>query len=110
MKYIDIKKGLSVVLTLCAVLGWWGVLYPEFTLLRGTYRVVYEDVFASEGQNTTELDKSTEVEETKTDSRELYWDILGADRSHIRLKSRLLTDWNALQGAEEWKHESANQQ
>lgn len=85
-------KGLSAVLTLCAVWGWWGALYPEFTLLRGTYRIVNEDTSVPDG---------TDVIESEADSRELYWEILDADCSRIRFKSRLLTEWIALQGAEE---------
>lgn len=84
--------GLSFVLTLCALWGWWGALYPEFTLLRGTYRIVCEDGSVPGGTN---------VIESEQDSRELYWEILDADSSRIRLKSRLLTEWNALQEAEE---------
>ena len=84
MKNILYKRGIFVILTLCAILGWWGALYPQFTLLRGTYRIVSED-----------------TSESQIDSSELYWEILDADRSRIRLKSRLLTDWKTLQEAEE---------
>lgn len=95
MKNFFIKKGISAVLTFCAVLGWWGAIYPQFTLLQGTYRIVYEDTFMEE--STAEPD----TKESEIDRRELYWEILNADSSHIRLKSRLLTDWKALQEAEE---------
>lgn len=98
MNHIFIKRGISIVLTLCAVLGWWGALYPQFTLLRGTYRIVYEDTSVQE--RTAETD-SIEDTEPQIDSSELYWEILDADRSRIRLKSRLLTDWKTLQEAEE---------
>lgn len=98
MKKLIIKKTISLVLMLCAVLGWWGALYPQFTLLRGTYNVVYEDISVPDGTEETE---SKELKELEIDSRELYWEILDADRSRIRFKSRLLTDWNALRGAEE---------
>lgn len=95
-KTISVKKGLSIALTLCALLGWWGALYPQFTLLRGTYDIVYED---------SDLPQGTSVEGSGVDSGRLYWGILDADSSHIRFKSRLLMEWNALQG--EGKHESA---
>lgn len=95
MSSVFIKKGISAVLTFCAVLGWWGAIYPQFTLLQGTYRIVYEEPSAAES------DTEPDMIESEIDSRELYWEILNADSSHIRLKSRLLTDWKALQEAEE---------
>ncbi len=87
-----VARSISAVLTLCAVWGWWGALYPEFTLLRGTYSIVSEDA---------SVPNETNMIESETDSRELYWEILGADPSRIRFKSRLLTEWSALQEAEE---------
>lgn len=97
------KRILSVVLAVCAAWGWWGAIYPQFTLLRGTYSVVYEQT-AEEADGTevagTETAR-TEADGMETDGRELYWQILNADRSRIKFRSRLITDWNALQKAEE---------
>lgn len=103
MRRIYIKKGISAILTLCAVLGWWGAIYPHFTLLRGTCRIVCEDASATGRETEADSDK------TEMNSTELYWEILDADSSHIRWKSRLLEDWKALQGAEERENESGNQ-
>ena len=38
----DMKRvltGVKTALCICAVLGWWGVLYPELVLTAETYRV-----------------------------------------------------------------------
>ncbi len=84
------KKIVSGCLAICAAMGWWGVLYPQFTLMEGTYEIV---------QETPEGTRETESE---LDSSELYWSILDADCGRIRFKSRLLTDWREF-------HESGNQ-
>ncbi len=75
------------VLAVCAALGWWGAVYPQFTMVKGTYEIVYED-----GSAQTECD-AAEAE----DGRDVYWEILEADRGQIRFKSRLLTEIKALQ-------------
>ena len=78
-----IRNSLAIVLIGCAALGWWGALYPQFTLLSGTYEVIYEEDHLEDMQ----------------DKRELYWQILSADRSQIRMKSKILEDWKALREA-----------
>lgn len=87
------KKTLSAVMALCAALGWWGALYPQFTLVDGTYRIVKEE-------SATDTEEC--VTESEPEGNELYWSILDADCSRIRLKSRLLTEWSEF-------HESGNQ-
>ena len=87
------KKTLSAVMALCAALGWWGALYPQFTLVDGTYRIVMEETV----QGTAAC-----IVESEPEGNELYWSILDADSSRIRLKSRLLTEWSEF-------HESGNQ-
>lgn len=87
------KKTMSGILALCAAIGWWGALYPEFTLVEGTYRIVCEDEVAKAEENMIE---------SELDSSRLYWSILDADCSQIRLRSKLLTDWREF-------HESGNQ-
>lgn len=85
------KKTVSAVMALCAALGWWGALYPQFTLVEGTYRIVNEQTNAEAC-----------VTESEPMGNELYLSILNADSSQIRLKSRLLTEWSEF-------HESKNQ-
>ncbi len=88
------KKTISGILAICAALGWWGALYPQFTLVEGTYQIVEEPTVADSGENRLE---------TELDGSRLYWSILDADCSQIRFKSRLLTEWSEF-------HESGNQQ
>lgn len=87
------KKAMTTVLAICAAIGWWGALYPQFTLLDDTYRIVSEEEVA----NT-----DTDVLESELDKSRLYWSILDADCDRIRFKSRLFADWREL-------HESGDQ-
>lgn len=66
-------------LTLCAALGWWGVLYPQLTMTPDTYRIVSED-----GEV---LEKSQEGWDFDGN---IYTTILNTDSSHIRFRSGLL--------------------
>ena len=86
----------SGIVTCCAVFGWWGALYPRFTLLEGTYEIIYE------GDNS-EMEKPAEE-----DKDMLYWQILGADRSQIRVKSRIWEEWKALRKAGSESYESGD--
>ena len=105
-------NGLSVLLTCFAVFGWWGALYPEFTLLTGTYEVVYEEAGQKESGKETgqkESGKETGQKESPAETEDkdvLYWQIMGADQSQIRLKSRLLEDWKAWKKAGSESYES----
>lgn len=98
------KNAMSAILAVCAALGWWGALYPQFTLLQGTYEIVYEEDECSDG--TQEKDSADseqymggtcDYDELAMSANALYWQILDADCSRIRFKSRLLTNWHALQ-------------
>ncbi len=94
-----IKNIIPALLAGCAALGWWGAIYPQFTLLRGTYEIVCEeDEQCGESMMESELDGA-----------QLYWDILEADCSRIRFKSRLFTEWDALQQQRREVHESGSQ-
>lgn len=77
-------NGFRIIVSLCAMLGWWGLLYPELTLTPDTVKVSMED----EEGNLCEL-----PEEWDFDSR-LYADLLNADRSKITFRSRLLTNFS----------------
>lgn len=77
-------QGVRVTAVALACYGWWGVIYPELTMLPSTYEIVYEE------QETATVQKSPEVVEWNSDSQ-IYWKILEADPEQIRFKSRLLT-------------------
>jgi hypothetical protein len=74
---------LKVCAVICAALGWWGLIYPDFTLTADSCRVVDEN-----GEAVTD-DKST--------GAELYRAVLQADREHVVLKSR------AVEAIRQWK-------
>lgn len=79
-----IRTGVQTALCICAVLGWWGVLYPELVLTADTYRMC--------------SDNEQDVQNLSAD-QDIYWNLLKADRSEIRFRSRLLVEWNKFMEA-----------
>ena len=75
---------LRTVMTICAALGWWGLLYPEFVLTPETMQVYEEN---SDGT-------LVEANHSKFDCRELYYKLLDADREHITFRCKLWEDFN----------------
>ena len=75
-------QGVRVLAVALACYGWWGVIYPELTMLPSTYEIVYDD--------PETVQKSAEVVKWNSDSQ-IYWKILETDPEQIRFKSRLLT-------------------
>lgn len=69
------RVSLQIMLTLCALWGWWGILYPEFTLTEDTYRVVYDE---------------DDAEIAEESPRELYLRLLYAPKGQVRFRSKLL--------------------
>ena len=86
MRKDKFKVPFRVVVTLCAALGWWGVLYPELTMTPDTYKIVTEDAVIMEELGETEWRFDNEI----------YEKILKTDCSRIRFRSRLLMNLNAL--------------
>ena len=96
MKNKQIK--IRLIAALCAALGWWGLLYPEFTLTPDTVRILCESE-----------DGAQESAESAWDSdNSLYLELLGADRGSIRFRSRLLTELNAFWEAFSWDRSTKN--
>lgn len=83
---IGASKVLCTVLVCGAAFGWWGVLYPQFALNRDTYRIVSEDGTVQEGEDMVEWEAGDTV----------YMEILNADSSRIRFRSKFLMDVAAL--------------
>lgn len=79
-------QGWKVVVVALACYGWWGVIYPELTMLPSTYDIVYEE----QAEETKTVQKDAEVVEWNSDSQ-IYWKLLEADPEQIHFKSRLLT-------------------
>lgn len=91
---------LRILITLCAAYGWWGVLYPEFTMTPDTYRVVYETDTVQEGEEVLEYNLDDDI----------YKTILKSDRSRIRFRSKLLVNLTALKEQERDIHDSGKEQ
>ena len=79
-------QGIQVSAVCTACYGWWGVIYPELTMLPSTYEIVYEETEAAEAET---VQTGPEVVEWNSDSQ-IYWKILETDPEKIRFKSRLL--------------------
>lgn len=75
------------ILGICAAIGWWGVLYPEFTLVEDTYRIVVYD------ESTDEL-RIVEPDAYQGDS--VYYEMLEAAPEQIVYKSKLLEEARRL--------------
>lgn len=91
MKMNKLLIPFRIFVTACAALGWWGVLYPELTMTPDTYKIVYEDEVSQEYY----VQEQGEVVEWDLDSN-IYETVLGADRSMLRFRSRLLMNMTAL--------------
>lgn len=96
MKKNKIIMSIHIMLGICAAFGWWGLLYPELAMTPSTYKVIYEDTAVQKQENVVKWDFDDDI----------YWEILEADRSQIRFRSRLLTNINVLQEQGRGDHES----
>lgn len=94
---IKSKLNLQFLVWTCAALGWWGIIYPEFTLTSDTCRIVDES-----GSYIGTDDACAGIE--------LYQDILQADRNHIRPKSKILSVIAALSEKQDNREESLRQE
>lgn len=77
---------LRIVCGICAALGWWGLLYPELTMTPDTYKVCVEESTVQTEDKVVEWEFGNDV----------YWSILNGECEQVRLRSKLLTDWNVL--------------
>lgn len=73
-------KVLCAGLILCGAMGWWGILYPQLTMTPDTYRVVSENGAVQKDYEVVEWDFDDSI----------YMEILNADSSRIRFRSKLL--------------------
>lgn len=80
-------QGVRILTVALACYGWWGVIYPELTMLPSIYEIVYEETEATEAR----LYRPVRSGRMESDSQ-IYWKILEADPEQIRFKSRLLTE------------------
>ena len=82
------KKFLAirVVLSMCAALGWWGLLYPQLAFTPDTVSIREEDKDGTLRDIEVEWDFDAN----------LYRELMGAGPDKIILRSRLLTDFSSL--------------
>lgn len=86
-----IKNGIRIIAATCAVLGWWGLLYPGLTLTPDTVQAVCDE---EDGEELT--------------PEHLYLELLRAERGSIRFRSRLFTELNAFWEAFSWEKSTEN--
>ena len=91
------KMSIRITATLCAALGWWGLLYPELTLTPDTVRIICEE----DGKESF-IDREWSFDDS------LYLELLGTDRDNIRFRSRLLTELSAFWEAFSWDKSTEN--
>ena len=84
--------GIRVLCSICAAFCWWGFLYPELTMTPDTYCIIYEETGAP---TESYIQEQAEMVEWKLDN-DIYETVLGAERSQIRFRSRLLTNITAF--------------
>lgn len=84
---------LRAIVSMCAVLGWWGFLYPDLTLTPDTVKVITAESEVQPVRTAWDFDSS------------LYQELLNADLSQITFRSKLFTDlkvfWEALQNGDQ---------
>ena len=78
--------GIRITLSLCAALGWWGLLYPELALT--------PDTVAVKAENEKGILQDMSVEWDFDSS--LYRELLSVGPDRLICRSRLLTDISSL--------------
>lgn len=82
--------GFRIIVSMCAALGWWGLLYPELALTPDTVKICAEE----DSQNSLPLEVDS--------PGELYLNLLNGGKNSITFRSKLLTNltlfWETLHG------------
>lgn len=65
-------QGVRILTVALACYGWWGVIYPELTMLPSTYEIVYEETEATEAET---VQTGPEVVEWNSTARSIgrFW-------------------------------------
>ena len=77
---------LRILLSVCAALGWWGMLYPQLAMTPDTYRIIYEDETVQESADMVEWDFDSDI----------YRQILEAEDDKVQLRSKLFDKISAF--------------
>lgn len=83
---------LYVFAALLAVLGWWGFLYPEFSVTRDNVNIIYSDTSAEDVALLYDLDVDSLPEL-----------LLSAPREKIKFRSGILKDIISFWEVFSWK-------
>ena len=80
------RLGIRITTGICAVLGWWGLLYPQLALTPDTVAVIpsTEDGCFEEQSLKWDFDGS------------IYLDLLNADPGKITFRLKIFTDLSSL--------------
>ena len=97
MKLQNIRNILRITALVCAMYGWWGLLYPEFTLTPDTVKVI-----------STEENGEEPAEENQDFDYGMYLDLLNAGGKNIRFRSRLLTELCSFWEVHSWEKSTSN--
>lgn len=95
---------LRILIVLCAAFGWWGFLYPEYSITSDMVRLVSTE---DGTENTLQGDDVADGQSFES-AENLYRQLLKAGRNNIRFRSKLLTDWNAFWEACSWEKLTKN--
>lgn len=74
MKRLEIR----ILISVCAAMGWWGLLYPQLAMTPDTYEIV----------NENEAVLQEDIEEWDFDS-DIYRQLLEAEDGQVHLRSKL---------------------
>lgn len=81
MKRLEMR----ILISVCAAMGWWGLLYPQLSMTPDTYDIVYE--------KETALQEDPEEWDFDND---IYRQILEAEDGQVRLRSKLFMKISAF--------------
>ena len=88
------RIGFQIIISMCAMLGWWGFLYPELVLTPDTLDIKTVD----ENGNLSDLPDDWDLDGS------LYLDLVHAGQDKITFRSKLLANlnlfWEAFHGRE----------
>ncbi len=77
---------LRILLSVCAAVGWWGMLYPQLAMTPDTYRIIYEDETVQASEDMLEWDFDSDICRR----------ILEAEDGEVHLRSKLFTKISAF--------------
>ncbi len=85
-------------LALLAILsaGWWGILYPNFSLTEDTFQAVWEETEAEKDAGNRGTEKCPALSGT-----EAFFSMLEAEPGRVKIKSRFVEAVLGIRGKED---------